>query len=218
MFKGTITYLSIFLPVVLVLVSGCEPSVDTGPEPVPEMSEEEYRKWLGHAADQDAQLVLGDILLVYNEQGSELNGVLWVDPGIAQATLPGSVRPEGLEDVIAVNKTSDQIKTELETLYSEKEIQATLQVKNLRDCILVTGEIMEPGLYELTEAKKLEQVFEEAGGFTRYVDESGISVFRKINGAVERKRFNYKEDKTKSYEILPGDRITILRRIEYSTN
>ena len=218
MLKGTISYLSIFLPAVLILMSGCKPSTDTGQEPVPEMSEEEYQKWLGHPADQNAQLVLGDILLVYNEEGSELNGVLWVDPGISQATLPGSVRPEGLDDVIVVNKTPDQVKAELETLYSENEIQATLQVKNLRDCILVTGEIMEPGLYELTEAKKLEEVFEEAEGFTRYVDETGISVFRKINGAVERKRLNYKEHENKSYEILPGDRITVLRRIEYSTN
>lgn len=212
---------------VLFAFTGCTDKTGTGggtPQPAMDI---DYQKWLSHEADQGAQIVLGDILLVYHEENSDLNDVLWVNPGgisrdpvFSGATVPGSIVPRGLESVVVVNMTADGVKTELEKLYKENEREVTLQVKNLRKCILLVGEFAKPGLYELTEAKQFEKVSEETGGFSNRADLTIISVFRKEAGAVSIKRLNYRKDKdeTNAYEILPGDRITILRKINYSTN
>ncbi len=226
MLRSTAYYLLLVLPAALLLLSGCGPAPETGREGVIEMSEEDYQKWLSHSSDQATQIALGDILLLYYEQDSDVNGVFWVNPGVgrdpvtAEVTIPGNIHPDGLDIVIVVNKTPEQVKTELETLYRENEREVTLQVKNLRQCILVVGEFVKPGLYELSEPKTLEEAIEGADGFGRYADTTVISVFRKIDGAVERTQLNYKknEEEAGSYDILPGDRITVLRKIDYSTN
>jgi len=227
--KRISAFVMLVFAMVLIAVTGCTPetaSEDTKgvPQTAPDI---DYQKWLNHEADQAAQIVLGDILLVYHEEKSDLNNVLWVDPGgiardpvFSEATVPGSVAPRGINPVVVVNMTADQAKAELEKLYKEKEREVTLQVKNLRKCILLSGEFANPGLYESSEGKLLEKVIEEAGGFSDKADETLISVFRKEAGAVSIKRLNYKKDKNeaKAYQILPGDRITILRKINYSTN
>lgn len=226
MLRSTVYYFLLVLPAALLLLSGCGPAPETGHEGVIEMSEEDYQKWLSYSSDQGAQIALGDILLLYHEQDSDINGVFWVNPGVgrdpvtAEVTIPGSIHPNGLDVVVVVNKTPGQVKTELEALYGENEREVTLQVKNLRQCILVVGEFVTPGLDELSEPSTLKQVIEGADGFGRYADTTVISVFRKIDGAVERTQLNYEknEEEAGSYEILPSDRITVLRKIDYSTN
>ena len=226
MLRSTVYYFLLVLPAALLLLSGCEPAPETGHEGVIEMSEEDYQKWLGHSSDQGAQIALGDILLLYHEQDSDVNGVFWVNPGVgrdpvtAEVTIPGSIHPNGVDVVVVVNKTLGQVKTELESVYRENEREVALQVKNLRQCILVVGEFVTPGLYELSEPSTLEEAIEGAGGFGKYADTTVISVFRKIDGAVERTQLNYKKDEEEvaSHEILPGDKITVLRKIDYSTN
>jgi protein involved in polysaccharide export with SLBB domain len=226
MLRRTPYYSLLVLPAVVLLLFGCGPAPETGREGVIVMSEEDYQKWLGHSSDQGAQIALGDILLLYHEQDSDINGVFWVNPGVgrdpvtAEVTIPGSIHPNELDVVVVVNKTPAQVKAELETLYRENEQEATLQVRNLRQCILVVGEFAAPGLYELAEPSTLQQVIEDAGGFGRYADTAVISVFRKIDGAVERTQLSYvkNEEEAGSHEILPGDKVSVLRKIDYSTN
>lgn len=220
------------LPVFLFLLVGCSNKTGAGesskgvPQAVPDI---DYQKWLNHDAEQEAQIALGDILLVYHEENSDLNNVLWVNPGgisrdpvFSGATVPGSVSPRGLGSVVVVNMNADGAKSELERLYKEKNREVTLQLKNLRNCILLSGEFAKPGLYELREGKPLEKVIEEAQGFSNQADQTLISVFHKEAGAVSIKRFNLKKkddkEEAKTYQILPGDRITVLRKINYSTN
>jgi protein involved in polysaccharide export with SLBB domain len=225
--KITITFLSGLIFIMLLSMSGCADKNAGTPTGVPAPLDVDYQKWLNHEADQAVQIALGDILLVYHEDKSDLNNVLWVNPGgiardpvFSGTTVPGSVAPRGLEPVVVANMNADQAKAELEKLYKEKNKEVTLQVKNLRKCILVVGELSKPGLYELSEGKTLEKVIEEAGGFSNLADQTLISVFRKEAGAVSIKRLNYKKDtdEAKAYQILPGDRITVLRKIIYSTN
>lgn len=231
--KRTFTsVISFVLPTFLFLFAGCSDKTGTGesakgiPQAMPDI---DYQKWLNHDAEQEAQIALGDILLVYHEENSDLNNVLWVNPGgiardpvFSEATVPGSVSPRGLDSVVVVNMNADGAKSELERLYKEKNREVTLQLKNLRKCILLSGEFAKPGLYELSEAKPLEKVIEEAQGFSSLADQTLISVFHKEAGAVSIKRFNLKKKKdkeeAKTYQILPGDRITVLRKINYSTN
>ncbi len=213
MARSAILY-KLMLPVVLlVFVGGCAEQTDnTGQHGFVVLeSGVDFQKWLAHAADQNAQVAVGDILLIYEKEESELNRVLWVDDtGVIWLRELGPVR--------VANLTPAQVKAELENLYAEKEVEAVLQVRNLRQCILITGEIEKPGLYGLTGGKELEKVISDADGFTDEADPAGVSVFRKTAGAIERKRLNYKKDENKKFEVLPGDRVTVLRRIDYSLN
>ena len=228
--KGISTFVALLaFAVALIGVNGCtSKTTDESAKGVPQAAPNiDYQKWLNHEADQAAQIVLGDILLAFHEDKSDLNDVLWVNPGgiardpmFSTATVPGSIVPRGLKPFPVFDLNADQAKAELEKRYKEKNMEVTFQVKNLRKCILVAGDFIKPGLYELSEEKPLGKVIEEAGGFSDKADQTLLSVFRKEAGAVSIKRFNYKKntDETKAYLILPGDRITVLRKIIYSTN
>ena len=205
----------------LFLFCGCGVQPDSGREGILTLGEPEFQKWLGHSSDQETPISLADTLLIYHEEGSTINGVYWVDPGRPgdEVTIPGSIRPNELEMVVVVNLTPDQVKTELENRYREADREVSLQVRNLRECILVTGEVEDPGLYELKEAKPLGQVLEEAGEFTRQADLNRVSVFIRKDGGGKR-AFNFRKNREEgeSFEVMPGDRIAVFRLINYSTN
>ena len=211
----------------LAILGGCGTPPAPPEEGVPIMTEEEYQTWLNHNSDPNSQVVLGDILLVYDQQDSELNNVYWVIPGtlrdplLGSMTTAGSIRPALIEEpVVVVNKTPEQVKQILEEAYKAKDIQASLTVKNLRDCVLLEGEFNDPGLYDLTEKTTFGDLLEKAKDFSDWADKTVIGIYRKTNGTVERFALNYKKDKseTLAFEILPGDRISVLRKVNYSTN
>ena len=222
MSKGILLFLAVSVPLAIILFSGCQPTTGVPPG-VPQVMEIDYQKWLNHTADDTSPIVVGDILLVYHEEESEINGPYWVFPGgLEFSAAAGSITPFGLgEDVVVATRLLEQAKEDLEAKYKALEQEVTLQIKNLRECILITGEVEKQGLYELSDVKSFGQVLEEAGGFTSQANKVGITVFRKSEGdTVTTKVLNYKKDKdgTLAYEVLPGDRITVLRTISYSTN
>jgi protein involved in polysaccharide export with SLBB domain len=217
---------TVWFPLLLVfaflfMFCGCGVRPNGGREGILTLDESEFQKWLGHSADQETPISLADTLLIYHEEGSSINGVYWVDPGAPgdEVTIPGSIRPNELEMVVVVNLTPAQVKTELENRYREAELEVDLQIRNLRECILVTGEVENPGLYELREGKPLGQVLEEAGGFTNQADLNRVSVFIRKDGGGKR-AFNFRKNREEgeSFEVMPGDRIAVFRLINYSTN
>ena len=146
MFKGNAYYSFLLFPALLLMFSGCEAPVQTGPEGMLEMTEQDYQKWLGHTSDEESPIVLGDILLVYHEEGSDVNGIFWVNPGVgrdpvvADVTVPGSIRPRELEDVIVVTRTLDQVKTELEgfTSFPQQRNLKKLSKKRMASAVMLT--------------------------------------------------------------------------------
>lgn len=170
---------------------------------------------IGRAADEPSPsyaLVPNDVLEIRVFQEDDLACRLRISPrGTIIFPLIGVVSVGGLSP----QEAAETIRAKLAKDYLVNP-QVTVTVFEYgKRRFAVLGEVQKAGSYDMPEREKvtLLDAIAMAGGYTRIADPSRVTLKRKENGKVTIVRLNAKkmakDDRSASFEIQPGDVITI---------
>ena len=145
---------------------------------------------------------------------------VWKEPELS-VTVP--VRSDGkislplIHDVHVVGMTPQELKDDLTRRFSKYLEKPTVsviveEINSLK--IFVTGEVREPGVFELDREINVLQAISMAGGFTEWANKRKIKVFRKYRGVETMITLNYNKIISGKHPELnitlqPGDTIVV---------
>lgn len=124
---------------------------------------------------------------------------VWKEPEISQTVI---VRPDGLISLPLIKeiKVSGLTPLQIQNLVSEKlqaflnNPQVTVTVTEIRSKkAFITGEVIRPGGYALSNETTVLQLIAQAGGFTTFAKRDNVVILRSENGKQQRLKFKYTE-------------------------
>jgi polysaccharide export outer membrane protein len=168
------------------------------------------------AASEGAAVPAGYVI----GQEDVLSIVFWRDKEMSAEVV---VRPDGkislplLNDVQAAGYTPDQLRALVEKAAAKyiAEPNATVVVKAINSRkVFVTGNVLKPGTYPLSEGMTVLQLIAVAGGLQEYADAKSIVVMRKEEGKDRHFKFNYKDvvrqkNLQQNIALKPGDTVVV---------
>lgn len=163
--------------------------------------------------DERYTLHSGDVIEVQYRYTPEFNQTVTVQPdGYISLEIGGDLKVEGR----TVDQVRNLILTKARARLASPEL--TLILKEFqRPYVVVAGEVVQPGRFELREKLTAIQAVLLAGGFKDSAKSSQILVFRKLNAeTAEVKTLNFKTLKRNSdlendLTLQPGDMILVPR-------
>ncbi len=164
-------------------------------------------------ADERYVLHPGDVLDIQYRYTPEFNQTITVQPdGYVSLEIGGDVKVAGrnLEQVRTL------ILTKAKTRLASPELTVVLK-EFQKPYVVVSGEVVQPGKFELRETLTAIQAVLLAGGFKDSAKSSQIIVFRKLNAeTAEVKTLNFKSlkrtgDLENDLTLEPGDMILVPR-------
>ena len=162
------------------------------------------------AAAEEYVIGIGDVLKVTVWKNPEFDTVVPVRPdGNISLPLLGDVRALGLRPV-ELQKALDQAYERYVTAPGTTVIVAEIHSRK----VFVTGEVEEPGAYDLQPRMRLMQALAMAGGLTPYAKDR-VVVLRQVEGGGEQ-RFEVRpsrivsgRDLADNLLLLPGDTLVV---------
>jgi polysaccharide biosynthesis/export protein len=124
---------------------------------------------------------------------------VWKEPEISQTVI---VRPDGLISLPLIKeiKVSGLTPLQIQNVVSEKlqaflnNPQVTVTVTEIRSKkAFITGEVIRPGGYALSNETTVLQLIAQAGGFTTFAKRDNVVILRNENGQLQRLKFKYTE-------------------------
>jgi len=157
-----------------------------------------------------------DVLVMTVYQEPDLTTKVTLDGrGMAELPLIGSLKLAGL--------TLSQSTVMVHDLYDKDYLvnpKVTIQLEQMAtQRFTVLGQVQRPGSFEFppNESINLLQSIAMSGGYTRLAAPSKVTIQRVINGSLSVYELDAadmaKDKKTKPFEILPGDIITVDERV-----
>jgi len=157
-----------------------------------------------------------DVLVMTVYQEPDLTTKVTLDgQGMAELPLIGSLKLAGL--------TLSQSTVMVHDLYDKDYLvnpKVTIQLEQMAtQRFTVLGQVQRPGSFEFppNESINLLQSIAMSGGYTRLAAPSKVTIQRVINGSLSVYELDAadmaKDKKTKPFEILPGDIITVGERV-----
>lgn len=128
-----------------------------------------------------------------------LSIVFWRDKDMSAEV---TVRPDGkislplLNEIQAAGDTPEQLRAKILEAASKliEEPNATVVVKEIHSRnVFITGNVMKPGTFPLTNDMNVLQLIALAGGLQEYADSKKILVIRTENGRQQYHKFNYND-------------------------
>jgi polysaccharide export outer membrane protein len=147
-----------------------------------------------------------------------LSIIFWRDTDMSTEV---TVRPDGkislslLNEVQAAGLTpadlGAHLAAESKRFFENPNVTVVVKQINSRK-VFITGQIVKPGPYALTNATTVLQLISMAGGLRDFADSKNIMIVRSENGRRSSSRFNYKEiGRTlgQDIELKPGDTVVV---------
>jgi polysaccharide export outer membrane protein len=162
------------------------------------------------AAPSDYVIGPDDVLVVVFWRQKDLSAEVMVRPD-GKVTLPL------LNDVHAAGLTPDQLRQSLieKARPFIEEPTATVVVKQVNSRkVFITGSVVKPGPYALTNSMTVLQLIAVAGGLQEFTKGKNIAIMRTENGRPVAYRFNYEDVRNRknlrqNIELNPGDTIVV---------
>jgi polysaccharide export outer membrane protein len=177
--------------------------------------------WLELAASADEQLHqrprytlhTGDVVNLDYRFTPEFNQTVTVQPdGYIALQLVGNIKVAGL----TVNEVHDQIVKLASDHLNNPELTVTLKDFQ-RPYVVVAGEVVQPGKFDLREDTTALQAVMLAGGFKDSARDTKVFLFRRVNGDMaEVRQLNLHDikktsDLERDSELQPGDMLLVTR-------
>jgi polysaccharide export outer membrane protein len=155
----------------------------------------------------------GDVLSVDYRYTPEFNQTVTVQPdGYVNLDIVGNIKVGGL----SLNEVHDQIVQMASSRLNNPELTITLK-EFQHPYVVVAGEVIAPGKFDLREDTTALQAVMLAGGFKDSARDTKVFLFRRINGDMAEVRqldlHNVKKtaDLERDAELQPGDMILVTR-------
>ncbi|WP_425040542.1 polysaccharide biosynthesis/export family protein [Primorskyibacter sp. S187A] len=151
----------------------------------------------------------GDTLFVYVFDNPDLVQTVIVGPdGRFNYPLVGTVKAEGM----TLNAIDSVLTRRLSQNILQPEVTVTLnEVASRR--VFVTGEVISPGVFDVSEPVSVVQAISMAGGFTAFANRSQIIVYNPSRGADSRRSFDYeaflRNPSGRDFALRPGDTVIV---------
>jgi polysaccharide export outer membrane protein len=134
-----------------------------------------------------------------------------------------AVRPDGkitlplLNEVQASGLTPDQLRTQITTAAAKyiRDPQVSVIVKQINSRkVFVTGKVLRPGSYPITQPTTVLQMLAIAGGTSDFAKTKKIAIMRTEHGQTQSFKFNYGEvlqgkKLDQNIVLMPGDTIVV---------
>lgn len=151
----------------------------------------------------------GDALFVHIFDNQELSQNVIVGPdGWINYPLVGRLKLEGL----SLDRIDHLLTARLEQSLLQPEVTVKL-AEVARERIFVTGEVIAPGIFEITEQISVVQAISMAGGFTAFADRTKVIVYNPALARDARRVFNYKaflaDPGAYDFALRPGDTVIV---------
>ena len=171
-------------------------------------------------AQNDPEYLVGpnDILQVSFWEHPELSGTAVVLPD-------GTISYPVIGDVYVKGKTLKDIAKEItkkfNAYYKSPVISVTLsQFQNVKEQIVILGEVRFPDTYDYKEGNTLIEYIAEAGGFTESSKQKGVIIIRQTPNETKKFKINVEKilkegNVDENITIVPGDKIYVPRYSRY---
>ncbi|WP_456388782.1 polysaccharide biosynthesis/export family protein [Profundibacter sp.] len=151
----------------------------------------------------------GDSLNVFVFDNPDLTQTVIVGPdGRFNYPLVGNVRAEGNSLPAIDNILTARLRENI----LQPEVTVTLSQVSARR-LYVTGEVLSPGVFEITEQVSVVQAISMAGGFTAYANRTHIIIYNPAKTKGARRVFNYNaflaNPAAYDFGLRPGDTVIV---------
>ena len=162
----------------------------------------------GQDANAVAPLTVGDTLTVALSGLPDL-----IEPHVEPIKDDGTITMPDIGPVVAAGKTPGEVEKEIYNAYVPRiYTHITVAVSAGDRVYYVSGEVKQPGRELYVSATTVTQAIASAGDFTDFADRTDVWLTR----GKHRLKVNCKEafdDPSKDPAVLPGDKITVGRKI-----
>lgn len=201
-YRRLFSFFLILLTGVLISIpvtAGAQPPASLMPVPKP-------------AAAVPADFVIGpeDVLGIVFWKDQEMTGDLTVRPdGMITLPLIGDLKAAGFRPTELAGTIAKLAGKFLE------DVNVTVIVRQINSRkVFITGEVRQPGAYNLTGPRTVMQLIALAGGLSEFADGENITIMRDENGQARTLKFNYRDvskgkNLTQNIEVEPGDTIVV---------
>lgn len=145
---------------------------------------------------------------------------VWKEPQLSSSVpvrTDGKISLPLIHDVYVVGLTPLQLQAELTRMFSQYVEKPTVsviieEINSLK--IFVTGNVQQPGVFNVKREVNLLQAIALAGGFTEWANKRNIKIFRKQGGSEQIIKINYNKIISGKHPELniplqPGDSIVV---------
>lgn len=155
----------------------------------------------------------GDVIALDYRFTPEFNQTVTVQPdGFVDLNIVGNIKVGGL----TVNQVQNQIVNLASSRLNNPDLTITLK-EFQHPYVVVAGEVLQPGRFELREDMTAMQAVMFAGGFKDSALDTKVYLFRRINGDMAEVKqldlHNIKKtsDLERDSELMPGDMLLVTR-------